>query len=87
MEGGLAIVSALPSWRRGAGDIVALRTLRTAWLQHTIAKVPKRLEPTCDFRARHDQVGIDDVLPLQLPIVGFGELETGDTPITPGRVR
>jgi hypothetical protein len=75
--GGLAIVSA-PFFRRpGIGIVFALCRARSAWLQDAIAKAPKRLEPSCDFRARLDPIGVDDVLPLQFPIVGLGKYKVG----------
>jgi len=79
MRGGRVpmIASALSSRRRRAVGVIVLRHPRIAWLQDAIAKAPKRVEPACDFRARHDQVGVDDVLPLQFPIVGLGEHKVG----------
>ena len=88
--GGLAIVSAPFLRRPGIGVAFALCQARSAWLKDAIAEAPKRLEPSRDFRARLDPIGVDDVLPLQFPIVGLGKtrlVETGDTAITPGRVR
>jgi hypothetical protein len=73
----MAIVSA-PFFRGpGIGIVFALCRARSAWLQDAIAKAPKRLEPSCDFRARFDPIGVDDVLPLQFPIVGLGKHKVG----------
>jgi len=69
------IISALPRRRPAIRHVLAVLQARTASLQNAIAKTPKRLEPARDFRARQDQVGVDDVLALQFPIVGLGEDE------------
>jgi hypothetical protein len=58
------IASALSSRRRRAVGVIVLRHPRIAWLQDAIAKAPKRIEPACDFRARHDQVGVDPAAPI-----------------------
>jgi hypothetical protein len=46
-------------------------------VENAITQPPKCLEPSGDFRPGQDQVGVDDVLPIQFPVVRLGEDEVG----------